>query len=218
MARNKYPEQTVARILDAAQKLFLEKGYENTSIQDIIDEAGGITKGAIYHHFKSKQQIFVAVNERFDDVYNDYVDAVAKDKTLTGPQKLREMLRISVSSNVQIVRFSAHINLLQNPKLLSSLIEGLQQTVPAYITPVLQQCIAEGAVTIQSPEEIAELILFVLNTWLNPMLFQVSQEQMVRRLALMERLLQGIGLDILDDDIKEKFMNLNETYNNSERE
>ena len=36
MARNKYPEVTVERILDAAQRLFLEKGYDNTTIQDIV--------------------------------------------------------------------------------------------------------------------------------------------------------------------------------------
>ena len=51
MARNKYPEETVTLILDTAQKLFLEKGYEHTTIQDIIDNLGGLTKGAIYHHF-----------------------------------------------------------------------------------------------------------------------------------------------------------------------
>ena len=48
-ARNKYPEITVEKILDAAQRLFLEKGYENTTIQDIVGELGGLTKGAVYH-------------------------------------------------------------------------------------------------------------------------------------------------------------------------
>ena len=52
MARNKYPEVTEERILDVAQRLFLEKGYENTTIQDIVDGLGGMTKGAVYHHFK----------------------------------------------------------------------------------------------------------------------------------------------------------------------
>ena len=52
MARNKYPEQTVNKILDTAYRLFTEKGYERTSIQDIIDNLGGLSKGAIYHHFK----------------------------------------------------------------------------------------------------------------------------------------------------------------------
>ena len=55
MARNKYPEITVEKILRAAQKLFLEKGYDNTTIQDIVDELNGLTKGAVYHHFKSKR-------------------------------------------------------------------------------------------------------------------------------------------------------------------
>ena len=43
MARNKYPEITEARILDTATKLFLEKGWEETTVQDIVDELGDIT-------------------------------------------------------------------------------------------------------------------------------------------------------------------------------
>lgn len=64
MARNKYPEVTVERILDVSQRLFLEKGYDNTTIQDIVDELGGLTKGAVYHHFKSKEEIMDAVTDQ----------------------------------------------------------------------------------------------------------------------------------------------------------
>ncbi len=53
MARNKYPEVTVEKILEVSQRLFMERGYDNTTIQDIVNELGGLTKGAIYHHFKS---------------------------------------------------------------------------------------------------------------------------------------------------------------------
>ena len=56
MARNKYPEATKKLIIETAGRLFLEKGYEHTSIQDIIDNLGGLSKGAIYHHFKSKRR------------------------------------------------------------------------------------------------------------------------------------------------------------------
>lgn len=44
MSRNKYPEETVNLILDVSQRLFIEKGYDNTTIQDIIDELGGLTR------------------------------------------------------------------------------------------------------------------------------------------------------------------------------
>ena len=60
MARNKHPEQTVQKILDVSLKLFGEKGYEKTTIQDIVD-ALGMSKGAIYHHFKSKDDIIEAL-------------------------------------------------------------------------------------------------------------------------------------------------------------
>ena len=63
MPRNKYPEETVQKILDASLKLFLEKGYEETTVLDIISEMGGLTRGAFYHHFKSKEEVFDALCE-----------------------------------------------------------------------------------------------------------------------------------------------------------
>ena len=65
MARNKYPEVTVEKILEVSQRLFMEKGYDNTTIQDIVNELGGLTKGAIYHHFKSKEEIINALGDSF---------------------------------------------------------------------------------------------------------------------------------------------------------
>ena len=47
MARNKHPEETVNRILTTAFRLFMEKGYEHTSVQEIIDNLGGLSKGEI---------------------------------------------------------------------------------------------------------------------------------------------------------------------------
>ena len=64
MARNKHPEETVNLILDVASRLFMEQGYEHTSIQNIIGCLGGLSKGAIYHHFKSKEDILEAVIDK----------------------------------------------------------------------------------------------------------------------------------------------------------
>ena len=65
MARNKHPEVTINRILDTSWELFMEKGYEATTIQDIVNALGDLSKGAIYHHFKSKEEILDAVTDRF---------------------------------------------------------------------------------------------------------------------------------------------------------
>ena len=49
VARNKHPEETVNLILDVAFRLFMEKGYEHTSIQDIIDHLGGLSTVSYTH-------------------------------------------------------------------------------------------------------------------------------------------------------------------------
>lgn len=54
MPRNKYPEETVRLILDVATRLFAEKGYDRTSLQDIINETK-LSKGAIYHHLRLRR-------------------------------------------------------------------------------------------------------------------------------------------------------------------
>lgn len=64
MARNKYPEATVKKILDVAERPFVERGNERTTMADIVESLGGLTKGAVYHHFKRKDEIFEAVFER----------------------------------------------------------------------------------------------------------------------------------------------------------
>lgn len=56
MGRSKNSEQTPEMIIDTSTRLFIEKGYEQTSIQDILD-ALQLSKGGLYHHFKSKEEI-----------------------------------------------------------------------------------------------------------------------------------------------------------------
>ena len=89
MARNKHPEQTVQLILDTASALFFQKGYDKTTLQDIID-ATKLSKGAIYHHFASKEAILIAVADRMGE-YNCAVLSEVRDrKGLTGAEKLRD--------------------------------------------------------------------------------------------------------------------------------
>ena len=83
MARNKYPEETVKLILDAATHLFVEKGYDATSLQDIINETN-LSKGAIYHHFSSKEEIFEAISYRIGEENAADLAKVRDDPSLNG--------------------------------------------------------------------------------------------------------------------------------------
>ena len=91
MARNKHPEETVAKILDVSMRLFTEQGYEHTTIQDIVD-ALGMSKGAIYHHFKSKEDILDQINDRYYENLEWFSDP-AKLPGRNGLEKLRYAFR-----------------------------------------------------------------------------------------------------------------------------
>lgn len=71
------------RIFHAAQKLFVEKGYHNTSIPEIVKEAG-VSTGAVYHYFKSKESLAKDIHqqavEEFLVKFNDQVQTKTKTK------------------------------------------------------------------------------------------------------------------------------------------
>lgn len=89
MSRNKYPEITVENILEVSQRLFFEKGYDNTKIQDIADELG-MTKGAIYHHFKSKEEIMNTLGDKLFTNNNPF-EIVKKRTDLNGLEKMKNI-------------------------------------------------------------------------------------------------------------------------------
>lgn len=66
-------------ILKTAQKLFFGLGYENTSVNSIIDELG-ISKGGFYHHFSSKEQLLTGLIETFADAHMTNLKSIVETK------------------------------------------------------------------------------------------------------------------------------------------
>lgn len=213
MARNKHPEETVNLILDVAFRLFMKKGYEHTSIQDIIDQLGGLSKGAIYHHFKSKEDILVAVTDRMTEESNKML-AVIRDRTdLTGKEKLKTLFMESVCSPVQDEIFTAAPDLGNNSRLFFSIFrETVEEVAPDYILPIIEQGISDGSIQTDYPAELAELIIFVANIWMNPMIFDDSVEATYHKFMVFRQMMQGFGLDIVDDELLARLQELATIY------
>ncbi len=73
-------EETRAKILESAVKLFSARGYNAASVDDICKDAG-ISKGAFYHHFESKQALFHALLDGWLQTIDNAIEA-SKDKTV----------------------------------------------------------------------------------------------------------------------------------------
>ena len=205
MARNRHPEETVNLILGVAFRLFMEKGYEHTSIQDIINNLGGLSKGAIYHHFKSKEDILVAVIDRMTAESNQMLADIRDSSGLSGEEKLKKIFRESISRSVQNDIFTVAPDFHDNPKLLFSLLhDTIDNAAPNYILPIIRQGISDGSIKTDYPEQLAELILLAANAWLNPMIFDSTEEESRRKFMVFRQMLQGFGLDIVDNEMLER--------------
>jgi AcrR family transcriptional regulator len=79
-------------LLDLAERLFLERGYERTTVNDVID-AAGVSKGAFYHHFRAKEDLLEAIAERFAGESLKVVAEVRADKRLNALQRLNTILQ-----------------------------------------------------------------------------------------------------------------------------
>jgi len=71
-SRKKQGLKTKKRILEIALLLFSEKGFDNVTVDKIVDKAG-VSKGAFYNHFKSKDEIFIYKFKEIDDFYEEFL-------------------------------------------------------------------------------------------------------------------------------------------------
>lgn len=218
MARNRCPEETVNLILDVAFRLFMEKGYEYTSIQNIIDNLGGLTKGAIYHHFKSKEDILVALTDRMTEGSNRMLLEIRERPGLSGLEKLKAIFKESIMRPVQDDLFALCPDMGNNPKLLVSMLrETVEVSAPVYIQPVIEQGIADGSIKTDYPAELAEMVILVANVWMNPMVFGSSEENSCRKLMVFSQMMKGMGLDIMDDEMLDRLGELIRVYQRNNR-
>ena len=68
MADNKSINNSKSQILDAALEVFVKKGYSETRMDDIVDKSG-LSKGAIYHHYDSKKNLFLALIDYWEEYF-----------------------------------------------------------------------------------------------------------------------------------------------------
>ena len=201
MARNKYPEETEAKILDASMKLFLEKGYEQTTIQDIVNQLGGLTKGAFYHHFKSKEEVMDALTTKlfYDD--NPF-EKVKNQKGLTGLEKIKSMLVQSLLDNSSHRQISIEaMQLLSSPNFLKIFIDDNRDIVAPLFQELIEKGIQDGSIKSGHPKLLAELFTLLTNFWMIPTVFPCTAEEGWERLLIIKDITDKMGLPVFDDDI-----------------
>jgi AcrR family transcriptional regulator len=152
--------------LDAAERLIRTTGYEQMTIQDVLDELDA-SKGAFYHYFDSKEALLEAVIERMVDAAMAVVDPVAADPGLPAAAKLQAVF--STAGRWKTERSDLLLGLMRSWYSAENDLVRLRvaRAGAARITPILagivRQGKAEGAFSPTSPDHAAAILMAVFN-------------------------------------------------------
>lgn len=200
MPRNKYPEQTVEKILDAAAQLFAQKGYQNTTLQDIIEQTK-LSKGAVYHHFRSKEEIAQRVGDRLGEQMWEPLRRIREDAAMTGLQKLQAVFEASFAEGRQQQIADTLPYLSEDPKLLVMEWQNIEQRLaPQYIAPIIRQGMADGSIQAEDADALAEALFVLADLWLSPQTRPTTAQQQRGRNAVFRQMTRALGLELLTDE------------------
>jgi AcrR family transcriptional regulator len=201
MARNKYPEQTIEQILNIATTLFIENGYEKTTIQDIINKLK-MSKGAIYHHFKSKEEILEAVINRRSIYAREMLDILVKntkaDNTKEKIKKILYEIATDTQNHAIDIILCSQIN---NPQFVVAGLQGTVKDDASVISKLFMEGVLDGSIETQYPMECAEIFMLLLNIWTNPVLFYRNLDETERRFIALQQIMKKLGIDIVSDEL-----------------
>ena len=159
----KEAEERKNEILDAADELFGQKGFDGTSTGDILQKVG-IARGTLYYHFKSKEDIMDALIERYNCQIISAAKAIAGDKSLSVYERIpRTVLALNVKhdSGKEIMeQMHKPQNALMHQKTQRAIVHGI---TPIF-TELIEEGIEQGLFHTPYPYESMEMLITYSNT------------------------------------------------------
>lgn len=201
MARpvKKTPEEWKKEIMEAAKSLFVSKGYEETSVLDIMNLAGG-AKGLFYHFFQSKEELMHTLgNQLFFE--NNPFEAVRERKDLNGLQKIKSLLLLNQSDEERNQLNMQAVSILKDPHILAAAVEENRRILTPLWRELLEEGRQDGSIQTEYARELSELLPLV-NFWLMPSVFPATNEELLHKYRFVTEVFTRMGLPVFDNEIQ----------------
>lgn len=219
MKREEKTKNAKEKIINGAFSLFATKGYEATTTQDIIDMTQ-LSRGAVYHHFKGKQDILESVTNEAQLKVNAFFERLAANDSLTTKEKIAEIISYTANSDVQ--KQLIHYSWIEKiPFALLDEIRNLNNIIAPFVSQIIEQGMRKGEFQCPYPKELAEILSLCIDVWLDPVIFKRNFDEISSRLDFLLFMLEKIGTPIIDEkdlkrikDLYKPFLNEGVQYEN----
>ncbi|CAH8768097.1 TetR/AcrR family transcriptional regulator [Paenibacillus dendritiformis] len=178
----KQAEERRNEILDAADELFGQKGFDGTSTNDILEKVG-IARGTLYHHFKSKEDIMDALIERYSVRLLGAAQEIAADKSIPVVDRIiRVVMALNISGGSSSKEIMEHIHKPQNALMHQKIQRVIINGVPPILTEIIREGIEQGMFNTPFPYECMEMVVTYANTVFDDDMVQMTNEERASRM------------------------------------
>jgi AcrR family transcriptional regulator len=159
----KHPDVRRAEILDHASALFVQRGYDNVSLNDLIADAG-VSKGAFYHWFPSKDELITALAGRSARDQFAAIERATAQCHGDALDRLNALLQAGFDVKMRMgapEHLAAMVSLLrpENAHLYGRIVAVSEDLVRPLLTRVISDGVQQGAFHTFDPEGVADMIL-----------------------------------------------------------
>lgn len=161
---------TIANILESAQELFLQKNYADVTMSDIAGVAE-VTKGALYHHFNSKEDLYLTMMHAYLQEIGEVMWQTAREGDATCRERLRHFtlsfltLPAAKQELMRLVR--RDINIFKNPQR-EKLVRAYQAALPEPAEAIIRNAIANGEIRPGDPRLLSWEYVAIVEVVLRP--------------------------------------------------
>ena len=174
-----------------------------------IATAAGISKGTIYHHFKSKDEIIKSVMEKQEESVKATIENFMDEaKVLSGKEQLKLILEKNIENQEAHYLDNAMSVRMKSAEFVLSYMQSCVNKDSAFVSEIIKRGIKDGSIVTYFPDECAEVFMLLLNVWCDPAVFDCDGKKLSSRLGFLQYMMKSIGIDVLSDELIEKSLEL----------
>lgn len=208
MSRRYNAQESKELIISSAEKLFLEKGFDTVSMRDISEEAK-LSKGAIYHHYKSKDEIIKEIINKYVELQRSMlVDLIKKTDGYTGKDKIVYLLDNivdTVESRFKKLEVDEY-QCIKSPDMVYMYLKNNMNYDAPMLADIIETGNKDGSLSVEKPLECAEIFLMLINIWMDPSVIPYPMERRFEKFKFLQSLMKNLGCDIITDEFIKKML------------
>ncbi|MBO0996021.1 TetR/AcrR family transcriptional regulator [Bacillus sp. SD088] len=178
----KEAEERRNEILDVAEALFNEQGYDGTSTNDILKKVG-IARGTLYYHFKSKEAIMDGIIDRYNKKVIEGAQAIAGNKEIPVIERLLMAITSLNVSGAVSEELMTHIHKPQNALMHQKIQKVLFTEITPIFTSIIEDGIEENIFQTAYPYESVEMLLVYATTIFDDGMIELTKEEQLQRMT-----------------------------------